>query len=593
MSDKRKAESDLTCPGCRRKFSRSYSVVRHRPGCHGPPPEPACPAPPPRPQCPDCHLTFASKQRLASHRPGCRKTPLPAQLTCPTCPLTWPPRQHVAWQRHRQEAHDPHSFDCPLCHATVRFQDEDADEVCAECEALATRLHQEGRCVPVLRGAWGDNIYAAAPRPWSAQESSTEQRPPPPTPSHVFPGLFPHQPGQPRTRLPAPLPRPQVQRVQTEDPHRRFLLPLAPAAAMGTHWVAKWLAGTVFDPAGEPPHRRLGERVGMASDHPESAAGLGWAPTAVSLISAFLPPDERRPAELILHDLALEPQRQVLRQFQANAVAFCAHSGFWRALKQHARRCPEREQVAHLLDPTASPLVSTTADAFYWLFFSPQAHLLEAQRGVTRCPPPGLTVAQRAALPQTPAPRATLTYDQMSVDTRKLFASLTTYDRWHHTPLWQALSPYLSLRTPGVVTTYPSAEAKRQVERKTQAAEEQLQTELCAILSQHKPRGWVSRKALRHAAADQARRGPPLSWPQRSLREHYPPASILHPLLSLSGPVRVLSRRRPLDDPRSTGEEMLYLLRTHLPHEPQLEAPPVVSMRDYLQALATVKARRG
>ena len=193
--------------------------------------------------------------------------------------------------------------------------------------------------------------------------------------------------------------------------------------------------------------------------------------------------------------------RRALAAYQTHARAFCVHSKLWQRLVNHSRSCAGRSALVQMArETTHTPMLRDVADLYYWLYLSPQSHL------VTPRPTPA----------DSWSPRWHALYAQLQRDPRAYFRQpvrqpwrtallrLTTTDQWRRTPAWQALSPWLGVR-PELAPTRALTEADR--------------ASLDAFLTEQ------TRPEVRvpFPRADLAQ---DIAWP-------------VHPLLSLSGPVRV------------------------------------------------------
>ena len=180
---------------------------------------------------------------------------------------------------------------------------------------------------------------------------------------------------------------------------------------------------------------------------------------------------------------------------------------------------------------------------------------------------------------------------RMPQDIQHLLNSVTTHDRWQNTPLWQLVSPHLQPRKPPAPLPYPDLDAAHRAQQEEKVAMVKLRQKLAVGVQDRCGGNRLPTRKFRAAVLDRIHRGPTLRWPRRSLGLHHPPASVLHPLLSLSGHVRVLSRRRSkLADPIATGGEMLYLLREHLPEAKpaRLEAADALPLDSIVRTVAEI-----
>jgi hypothetical protein len=280
-----------------------------------------------------------------------------------------------------------------------------------------------------------------------------------------------------------------------------------------------------------PPHHRLQEPVPVARQNQE---------------------DEQKDMALLL----LQAEREALCEYAQGAFSFCAHSRVWKTLEAHLRKCPGKKGAAHLWRGSelemCDGMVQQDADRYYWWFLSPHASCrraaLDLLPPVAQGPdPPTPERVQQwcttMGLPAGPEPLTPERFQRLSPEERRdllgALYRLTALDRAHGTQAWRGLSPFLQL--PGryqEVNHSMTLVTPNLFEQQQQAAQDrqrQQLRQLRVLRAQHlQPGGKRMHKKAPYR----------VSLPFPSVR----PAGLtrpwlVHPLLSLSGPVRVLQRR--------------------------------------------------
>jgi hypothetical protein len=279
------------------------------------------------------------------------------------------------------------------------------------------------------------------------------------------------------------------------------------------------------------PHRRWEEPVVLAGATPtlrKPLAQMMQSRTIRDTLESFLSRKDDRAALQALLDLSLDRDRICLREYQSAAVPFCAHSAVWKVMSQHIRKCPKRHQLSHLLmDPGLVSgeeyrMLHTVEDRYYWLVISPHArlwqsdpHRLDGIPQAAPMPSAQAVAAWSAEIAALPALLRT-TQSQRRAALQKLHPlqqqaivqcrqGLTLYDVWHQTPAYKAMAYFIGHKTYDGEAPEPQEVPEPKRRKVHQAPRMELDL-------------------------------PTLPW------RHVPLHTVVHPLLSLSGPVRVLCR---------------------------------------------------
>ena len=250
------------------------------------------------------------------------------------------------------------------------------------------------------------------------------------------------------------------------------------------------------------PEEHIKQPISLASDQPcphsrleVQAAQAGW-------------------------DHSLDSERRRLIEYQRNAAPFCVHSGVWEVIQNHASMCSKRPMLTRFShEASQAPMLQERADVLYWLYLSPQAKSWEVMPRPEVAPSQAV-IDQHNLLQDNP--RQSYRTDPMSL--RAEILQLTTDDQWNNSLRWKALSPLMGIEP------QLKFRAQTELERKSLDA-------------------FLASKVI--ATPERAR----LPYPENT----YSTAMVLHPLLSCSGPVRIISfeseRRAPLIDPYEKMDE--------------------------------------
>ena len=103
-----------------------------------------------------------------------------------------------------------------------------------------------------------------------------------------------------------------------------------------------------------------------------------------------------------------------LSTYKSNMLPFCQHSDVWKAIKVHSRHCLMKKYTEYT---SRTPMLKEPADCLYWLYLSPQSHIM----------------------PEYPS------FERRTdnVESKKEAMRLTSDDKWHSTESYRRLKKYL------------------------------------------------------------------------------------------------------------------------------------------------------
>ncbi len=512
--------------GCGATFSRKDNAQRHARGCAGDRQQHRC----------ACGQTFSTAYGLKRHGQNCPSdhcraagalpAPLPP-LVCPDCHHSWPHSRARDYQAHVNTQACRWHVLCPLCQHSLELRSTLGQEhdVCSACDRLATQLHQETRWNAVLQYPFGTPAHATVrPEMWRTTAHPEEKKK---EPSAMV--ATPWGPQKRRRVMPWGVPTPMTQWLLT--PAGDAVVKPTRAPTPEALRLLRWYS-VGFDPQRAqqaPHHHRLLEPVPVIRQKQE---------------------DEQKDVVLLL-----QTEREALDAYAQGAFAFCAHGRVWKTLEAHLRKCPGKKGAAHLWRgrelEMCDGMVQQDADRYYWWFLSPHAACTRAALDllppVAQGPdPPSSERLQQwcttMGLPG-PEPLTPERVQRLSQEERRdllgALYRLTALDEAHHTQAWRRLSPFLQLPGRCQEANHNMAlVAPNQFEQQQQVAQDrqrQQLRQLRVLRVQHlQPGGKRMHKKAPYR----------VSLPFPSVR----PAGLtrpwlVHPLLSLSGPVRVLQRR--------------------------------------------------
>jgi hypothetical protein len=420
--------SSNPCQLCDVAFSRKDNLKRHLEVVHAPdrPEKQAKPAP--LVTCAACGHTFASAQALQTHQSSptaCKGAARPTYI-CAYCERSWAAEdKYKAHMESRQKYPCKQAFDCPLCGHGVSFVCTDTTAVCAACDAEEVKAHARRRSRPV----WSQPFDATGREHGTPLDVQTMDSNALRVPSVLI-----------AADIPAPR---QTHLCQDARGHRQYLQ--IPGGWASTAPLHVWFNGAAFGehrPA-DPPHKQLRPAANLIPNIEASAADLiKMDDSAQAVLSqsslrktivSFLDADEHCPTERVLVNLCLDADRHTLAEYATASRAFCVHSSVWAAVKEHSKRCTQRQLLRTMHERVrGSPMLSKLEDCFYWLFLSPHARILG---------PRGRLPVRRhmQMLWRDPAPRwrAALTKEQR-LRLMQAMCAVTVDDAWNDTDVWKA-----------------------------------------------------------------------------------------------------------------------------------------------------------
>lgn len=221
-----------------------------------------------------------------------------------------------------------------------------------------------------------------------------------------------------------------------------------------------------------------------------------------------------------------------LQRFQATCVRFCVHSAIWQAIVKHSNRCLKDKYSKYTQNTN---MLKSNADLLYWLYLSPQAHII-------RIPP----------LTFDPVPDVLLRMDEYALYSQNPillqaeFMKLSTDDHWRGSPRWNLLSLFFG--------------------RPSRAMHSRIQ----AFIDHYSKNKSVCLPFGRR------------TYPNNS--------GIIHPILSQTGPIRVcrmVSRWHGHDDvdAERAAEELFYFIMQFVAHHDSVQRQPK-TIRDLIRSLS-------
>lgn len=456
-------------------------------------------------QCNECHAYFASAQRLKTHKASptaCRRVVPPAVLAC-ECGARWAnrgdPLQVAAWKQHivAREHNDG-------CFCAFR---------CPLCAfKISFRHRKDGYvCADCAAAALRLESHDGVRFKPTCCEPFNDQAYTRLTSDPLFARCSLVAPPGSDCRTPAYLERPLLPHTHIQ---RRSEEPLGPVSVVQADSTRQYFV-THLDRnrnahmgpllvSGVHSYVRDHDPVHTSTTLPISGAPAGA-------------PDAR-----------LNAERDVLARFQRHAITFCRHSEIWRCIDAHIQKCTQRASVTQFTDLTAgTPMLRERADCYYWLFLSPQAHLARTYEVKSEIP---ASVIEPLLRDLNERPLEYLA--KPPPDLREHFLALTTHDMWHKTPAWRALSPFLGV------------EPQRNFQIETHEERHKVAQRIIEI--QRRVSAHVGGARLTPVFPEQV-------FPTDDM-------FLLHPLLSLSGPVRVLSLNQQERPVMAQAESLFYQL---------------------------------
>jgi hypothetical protein len=414
-----------SCQQCTATFSRKDNLKRHLEVVHAPdrPQKQAKPAP--VVTCTDCGYTFASAQALQVHHDSptaCKGVARPT-YTCAFCERSWAAEcKYKAHMESRRKYPCKQMFECPLCGHDVSFVCPEATAVCASCDAEEAAAHARGRSRPV----WSQPFDATGREGGTQLDVQTMD-------SNAL--------RVPTVLIAADIPAPQQTHMCQDERGLRRYLQIPDGIRANAAPLHVWFNGTAFGAhrAAAPPHKQLRpaanpniEAADLVNMDDSAQAVLSQSSLRKTIVS-FLNAHERGPTERLLTDLCLDADRRTLADYATASRAFCVHSSVWAAVKEHSRRCTQRQLLHTMYECVrGSPMLSKLEDCFYWLFLSPHARILGSRGRL-----PARRHMQMLWRDPVPRQRAALTKEQRVLLMRAMCA-VTVDDAWNDTNVWKS-----------------------------------------------------------------------------------------------------------------------------------------------------------
>lgn len=468
-------------------------------------------------ECEKCKSIFSRKDALRRHVTsnvcGDKSSAL-SSYVCSDCKHSWPSTRRYMYDNHVKYRTCQWYMSCPLCVKQIDLRCTrglDSD-VCHDCNHIATKLHHDTRYNPVLQRSF-DSEYTYERIDNSKWRTSSHG----PAPNRN--GLF----GNKCTVLlgcsgPAP-------KWNGLFGNKRTLLGYSGPLEPPTEWISCEYVGPLI----QPSRRVEDDVIQLYQLYP-----VGFDP----LRSEQAPPHERLSEPILVDDESLQ---NAMNEYQRGLFSFCCHSKTWGAIKSHFLKCQSRKAARHLWTrdgPETNEMFKKDVDRYYWWFLSPHSVRTRAllapnmrlykERNVPDKQRIFAMMEKMGMNTDRPEPISPTHFIRLSredrVYLRRVLLDLNHLDRVNNTDSWKLLSPLL-----WIPNRY------RPIGQKVYTPSETCQMDICEKANSEEFERNLRRSVPKGAKVK-------LPFPSVSKCGLNDRAWEVHPMFSMSGPIRVINR---------------------------------------------------